>query len=156
MNMSIFERLGFGGHEKPKPKSKEEKIIFEEVADDEPEDFTYQEDPVEVLAERVLALEDDIAKARDGLKQGKGDEASVMVKEVMLAKTRFEQARQNEQSGQCPRGEADRLLALWQAAQDHLDNVRDEQVDRARVAVFARYKENDIDADTAAQLRRHP
>ena len=129
-------------------------MVFEEV-NEGVEDMTFKEDPVEQGAARILSLEEDVEQARFDLQNGGGDRGGVQVKEVLLAKARYEQARQNEQAGRGRKGEADRLLADWQKSQDALEGLRSDQINTVREQIAARY-DDDIDADTAAQLRRHP
>lgn len=153
--MSLFKRFGFGPDKaKGQPKQKEQEIVFEEVPD-EGEDFTYKEDPVEAMVGKILSLEADLDAARDALEEGTGDEASVSVREVLLAKARYEQASANERVGRGKKGETNRLLQEWQQAQNGLDALHEDRLQNAREAVSARYEDDDIDADTAAQLRRH-
>ncbi len=154
--MSFFKRFGIGGPEKakPQPKPKEQEIIFEEVGEEEPADFTYREDSVGAMVENILALEADLEEARAAMEGGEGDKASLAVREVLLAKARYEQAAANERMGRSQKGEADRLLEAWQQTQNRLDALREDQLQDARDAILSRY-DDDIDADTAAQLRRH-
>ncbi len=154
--MNFFNRFrGGGSPEQPRgPKKPEQKMVFEEV-NEGVEDMTFKEDPVEQGAARILSLEEDVEQARFDLQNGGGDRGGVQVKEVLLAKARYEQARQNEQAGRGRKGEADRLLADWQKSQDALEGLRSDQINTVREQIAARY-DDDIDADTAAQLRRHP
>jgi hypothetical protein len=148
-----FERLTSGN---PQQKTERKKIIFEEVS--EPEtgrkkeepvaDFTFREDPVEMMVRDILSLEQRVADAKRN--SGNDRTGKLEIAQTLLAKKRYEQAVYNERQGRSKEGEADRLLDEWQSAQDRLDNLRNEQVEAARrKAVGA------IDADTAAQLRRH-
>ena len=153
--MNFFKRFrGGGSPEQPQgPKEPEKDIVFEEV-NEGVEDMTFKEDPVEQSAARILSLEEGVEQARFDVQNGVGDRGDVMVQEVLLAKARYEQARQNEKSGRGRKGEADRLLADWQKTQDALDGLRSDQISTVREQIDSRY--GDVDADTAAQLRRHP
>lgn len=154
--MSFFKRSKGSENARPQLKSTEQEIIFEEVAEEKAEDFTYREDPVEAKAGAILALEEEVEQARDAWESGEGNKADLAIKEVLLAMARYEQASMNERMGRGRKGEADRLLGAWQEAQDALDSLREEQMQDVRDAALSRLKDDVIDADTAAQLRRHP
>jgi len=147
-----FRKPDSRGEKPPQPRQEQE-MVFEEVKE-RVEDFTYREDPVEQRAGQILSLEEALEQAQDELKEGRGDRRGVMVKEVLLAKARYEQARENERSGRGRQGEADRLLEDWQTLQDALDDLRSQQIDNARGRIAGLY-EDDIDAETEAQMRRH-
>lgn len=132
-------------------------MVFEEVGEDDAEDFTYKEDPVEGMVTKILGLEQQVATAQKAATSHEGKHA-LEVARVLLAKAKFEQAAYNERQGRSKKGEADRLLGEWQAAQDKLDALNDSQITDARAAALSRFDRDQdptMDADTVAQLRRH-
>lgn len=116
--------------------------------------MTYREDPVETRVSQILSLEQSVQEARKKLGQGEGDRRGVMIQEVLLAKARYEQARDNERLGRGRAGAADALLEQWQASQDALDDLRMNAMADVRNRINSYYADG-IDADTAAQMRRH-
>ena len=148
------ERGGGSVHgSRPKENRSEDEIVFEDVPDKEPEDFTYREDPVEKMASDIISLEKQVAQA-----QRQGNKTGTEAPRVLLAKARYDQAEYNERNGRGKPGEAQRLLKEWQKAQDNYDSVREDQIDSARRAVLGRFEKPtrpDIGAYSAEQLRRH-
>jgi hypothetical protein len=142
----------------------DEGIVFEEVPDikatggkERVADFTYREDPVETGVRKILGLEQKVAQAQQEASRGKGGRGSVEIAKVLLAEAKYKQASLNERLGRSKNGEADRLLQEWQKSQDALDNVRDEEIRGSRDKALSFYSSStSIDAETAAQLRRHP
>ncbi|NQV89519.1 MAG: hypothetical protein HQ488_04320 [Parcubacteria group bacterium] len=124
-------------------------MVFEEVADDENvEDMTFKEDPVEAAVTKILDLQQ---KAGDAEISGASSERKAMLA-VQLAQAKFEQARLNERSGRGQKGEADKLLQDWQTKQDALDGQKGGAISEARKNAESKY---DLSPDDIAQMRRH-